>query len=269
MARAPLDPAGQDDERAPSAPGDRRAERRGETDEARAAREALGPKPGPGAPVAERAAHARERTRLTFRRLSGLDRSGPPPEQTRLDQPWHVWTLPNAIGIVRAILIPIFLVTAFSSDDGTDALPAVLFAVCAWGDYADGITARITGQYSRFGALLDPIVDRCLVISGVVVVFAFDLLPRWALVLLVLREFYVLYNGRRAMRMKLELKINWPGRIAVGPVMSALFFAMCGLRTFAEILLYIGLVLSYYAAFLYRREAQRQLAGLRPPSSSA
>ena len=147
--------------------------------------------------------------------------------------------------------------------------PAALFAICAWGDYADGITARITGQYSRFGALLDPIVDRCLVLSGVVVVFAFDLLPRWALVLLVLRELYVLYNGRRAIRLKLDLKINWPGRLAVGPVMSALFFAICGLRTFAAILLYIGLVLAYYAAFLYRREGTRQLAMRGAPSSPA
>ena len=256
MARAPV---GRD--------GD--AARRGETEESRAAREALGPRPGPGAPVAERAAHARERTRLTFRRLSGLDRSGPPPEQTRIGQPWHVWTIPNVIGMVRAILIPIFLVTAFTSENGTDALPAALFAICAWGDYADGITARITGQYSRFGALLDPIVDRCLVISGVVVVYAFDLLPRWALVLLVLRELYVLYNGRQAMRLKLDLKINWPGRIAVGPVMSALFFAMAGLRTFATILLFIGLVLAYYAAFLYRREGRRQLASRGAPSTSA
>ncbi len=219
--------------------------------------------------MAERAAHARERGRLTFRRLSGLDRSGPPPEQTRADQPWRVWTIPNVIGMVRAALIPLFLVTAFISDNGTDALPAALFAICAWGDYADGIAARVTGQYSRFGALMDPIVDRCLVLSGVVVVFAFELLPRWALVLLVLRELYVLYNGRQAIRLKLELKINWPGRIAVGPVMSALFFAMIALRTFAEVLLCIGLILAYYAAFLYRREGRRQLATRAAPSSPA
>ncbi len=241
----------------------------GDTETSRAAREALGPRPGPGAPVAERAAHARERTRLTFRRLSGLDRSGPPPQQTEYGEPWRIRTIPNAIGIARAVLIPVFLLTALTSDAGTDALPAALFAVCAWGDYADGITARITGQYSRFGALLDPIVDRCLVISGVVVVFAFDLLPRWALVLLVVRELYALYNGRQAIRAHLELKINWPGRIAVGPVMSALFFAMCGLRTFAEVLLFSGLALAYYAAVLYRRDRLRQLAHRRAPSSPA
>lgn len=264
MAGPPVEPDGPGGTRATGAAATRRG-----SEEARRAREALGPRPGPGAPVAERAAHARERTRLTFRRLTGLDRSGPPPEQTRLGQPWRVWTIPNVIGMVRAVLIPIFLVTSLTSDNGTDALPAVLFAVCAWGDYADGITARITGQYSRFGALLDPIVDRCLVISGVVVVYAFELLPRWALVLLVLRELYVLYNGRRAMRMQLELKINWPGRLAVGPVMSALFFAMTGLRTFAEVLLYIGLALAYYAAYRYRRDARRLIARRPAPSTRA
>ncbi len=254
MARAPLNRLGE----------------LGETEETRAAREALGPKPGREAPVAERAAHARERTRLTFRRLSGLDRSGPPPEQTRQGEPWRVWTLPNVIGFVRAGLIPLFLVTAFLSDNGTDALPAALFALCAWGDYADGITARITGQYSRLGALMDPIIDRCLVISGVVVVFAFDLLPRWALVLLVLRELYVLYNGRVALKARIDLKINWPGRLAVGPVMSALFFAMCALRTFAEVLLYLGLALAYYAAYLYRRDGLRALAARQgAPSTGA
>src|SRR5207247_35726 len=44
---------------------------------------------------------------LTFRRLTGLDRSGPPPPETRPDAPWHVWTVPNAIGFVRLALIPI------------------------------------------------------------------------------------------------------------------------------------------------------------------
>ena len=198
--------------------------------------------------------------RLTFGRLSGLDRSGPPPEATLPGAPWNVWTIPNAIGFVRLALIPTFLVLAFSSDDGTDALPAIIFAVVAWGDYADGITARITGQYSRFGALLDPVVDRLLVISGVVVCFHFDLLPRWALVVLVAREVLMLVGGRSFLNRGAEIRINWVGRWGVLPTMSALFFALCGLRTFASILLYIGLVMAIAATVLYFRDARAQIA---------
>jgi cardiolipin synthase len=215
-------------------------------------------------PVAEEAA---ERARLTFRRLAGLDRSGPPPPQTLRDQPWNVATIPNAIGFVRLALIPVFLVLALSSESGTDALPAVIFAVVSWSDYADGIAARLTGQYSRFGALLDPFVDRLLVVSGLVVCWHFELLPRWAIALVVFRELFLLVLGLLAQRRGLELRINWPGRLAVWPTMSAIFFALVGLLTLAEVLLYCGLALAWYAVVLYLRDGLAQLGRLRagPP----
>jgi CDP-diacylglycerol--glycerol-3-phosphate 3-phosphatidyltransferase len=193
--------------------------------------------------------------RLTFRRLFGLDRSGPPPPATLSDAPWNVWTIPNAIGFVRLALIPVLLITALSSDGGTDPLPAILFAVIGWSDYADGIAARVTGQYSRFGALLDPVVDRLLVVSGVVICWNFELLPRWALAVLVARELYLLVAGQLALRRGIELKINWWGRWGVWPTMSAIFAAMVGLDTLAHVLFYVGLALSLMAAVFYTRDA--------------
>ena len=136
-----------------------------------------------------------------------------------------------------------------------------------WSDYADGIAARVTGQYSRLGALLDPVVDRLLVVSGVVVCWNFELLPRWALAVLVARELFMLVAGRLALRRGVELKINWWGRWAVWPMMSAIFFALVRPDTLAEILLYVGLALSLVAAAMYVRDA---LAATRAaPSTSA
>jgi cardiolipin synthase len=203
--------------------------------------------------------------RLTFRRLSGLDRSGPPPPQTLAGAPLNVWTIPNAIGFLRLALIPVLLITGLSSDSGTDPLPAIIFAVIGWSDYADGIAARITGQYSRFGALLDPVVDRLLVVSGLAICWKFETLPRWAIAVLVLRELYLLVAGQLALRRGIELKINWWGRWGVWPTMSAIFFALCGVETLAEVLLYIGLALSLVAAAAYTKDA---LAARRPAPSS-
>ena len=191
---------------------------------------------------------------LTFRRLSGLDRSGPPPPETMRDAPWNPWTIPNLIGFVRAALIPAFLVTALSSDTGTEPLPAVLFAVCAWGDYADGIAARVTGQYSKLGALLDPIIDRALVLAGVIVVWHFETLPHWALAVLAVREVVQLGYGQWALRHDIDLTVNWWGRLGVWPAMSALFCALVGLETLAEVLLYMAIVLLSWATALYIRE---------------
>jgi cardiolipin synthase (CMP-forming) len=196
--------------------------------------------------------------RLTLRRLVGLDRSGPPPPQTLTGQPLRPWTVPNAIGFLRLALIPVFLVVAFSSD-GVAAANAILFAVIGWGDYADGIAARVTRQYSRLGALMDPVTDRLLVVSGVVVCWRFDLLPRWALAVLVARELSMVALGRYGLKHGVELRINWPGRVGVAPLMGALFFAMCGLATLAEVLLYVGLLLALTASALYVRAGREQL----------
>ena len=106
---------------------------------------------------------------LTFRRLVGLDRSGGPPPETRRGEPLNPWTIPNAIGIGRILLIPVFLVLALGSGDGRDTTATILFAFIATSDWFDGMAARITGQYSRLGALLDPLTDRLLVISGAIV----------------------------------------------------------------------------------------------------
>jgi CDP-diacylglycerol--glycerol-3-phosphate 3-phosphatidyltransferase len=195
------------------------------------------------------------RDRLTFRRLFGLDRSGPPPAPTRSDAPWHVWTIPNAIGFFRLALIFPMLILGLRSENGTDALPAILFAVISWSDYADGIAARLTGQYSRFGALLDPVVDRMLVISGVIICWKFETLPRWGIAILVARELYLLAAGQYALRHGVELKINWWGRWGVWPTMSAIFFAMAGVSTLAHVLFYVGLALSLIAAVVYTRDA--------------
>ena len=59
-----------------------------------------------------------ERRRLTFGRLVGVDRSGPPPPETLPGAPLNLWTIPNAIGMVRLGLLPIFLAVSFSSDSG-------------------------------------------------------------------------------------------------------------------------------------------------------
>jgi phosphatidylglycerophosphate synthase len=192
-------------------------------------------------------------------RLLGLDRSGPPPPQTQAGQPLRPWTLPNAIGFLRLALIPAFLIVALSSSDGVGAPEATLFAVIGWGDYADGIAARLSGQYSRLGALMDPVTDRLLVICGVIVTWRFDLLPRWALAVLAVRELLMLVVGRYMLGHGVELRINWPGRLAVAPVMGSFFFAMTGLRTFAEVLLYVGLAMALAASALYARTGIHQL----------
>ena len=209
------------------------------------------------------------RARQSKRRLLGIDRSGPPPEATLSGHPLKPWTIPNAIGFARLAGIPVFLVLQLSSPDGHNTLAIVLFALIGWGDYLDGFAARLTGQYSRLGALLDPVIDRLLVISGMVVCWNFSLLPRWAIAVVIAREALMLVLSRYALRRGLELQINWPGRLAVAPIMGAPFFAMVGVHGLALGLLYAGMALALFATALYVWRGIQELRRRRKVSSSA
>jgi CDP-diacylglycerol--glycerol-3-phosphate 3-phosphatidyltransferase len=196
---------------------------------------------------------------LTFRRLVGLDRSGGPPPQTRRGEPLHPWTIPNAIGFARLALIPVFLVVGLSSGDGRSGVAFALFAFIAWSDYIDGMAARITGQYSRLGALLDPLTDRLLVVSGAVVAFHYDTLPRWALVVLAARELLMLGLTQVALRRGFDLEVSMLGRWAVWPVMSALALALVVEGWVLDVLLYVGLAMTLAATARYLQDGVREL----------
>ena len=198
--------------------------------------------------------------RKGFRRQFGLDRSGPPPRQTRPGQPLRPWTIPNAVGYLRLAALPVFLVIAFSSGDGRDAWAAAIFWLIAAGDYVDGFLARATGQYSRMGAILDPIVDRLTILCGAAVCWHFELLPRWALGVLAAREVVTAILAQIYLRRVGELDINWLGRIAVAPVMASIFFAMVSDSWVWSAMLIVGVVLGVLGTIAYVRTGIRELA---------
>jgi hypothetical protein len=66
--------------------------------------------------------------------------------------------------------------------------------------------------------------------------------------------------SRYAMRRNIELKINWPGRLAVAPTMGAPFFAIAGVHWLALVMLYVGMVLALLATVRYVQRGLHQLS---------
>jgi cardiolipin synthase (CMP-forming) len=185
------------------------------------------------------------------RRLFGLDRSGPKPRETRRGQPLRPLTIPNLIGYARLAAIPVFLYLALNSDDGRTAASSILFLAISGADYLDGFLARVTGQYSRMGALLDPVVDRLTVLAGIVVTWEFELLPRWALAVLAVREAITLVLAQLALRRGVDLEINWVGRWSVWLTMGGIFLALATDAWIGPATFLVGLVGSLLASALY------------------
>jgi CDP-diacylglycerol--glycerol-3-phosphate 3-phosphatidyltransferase len=188
-----------------------------------------------------------------------MDRSGGPPPETLKGQPLRPWTIPNAISYLRLALLPVFVVMALNSDDGRDTAATILYFAIAWGDQLDGLAARLTGQYSRLGSLMDPLTDRALVLSGVVVCWHFELLPRWALALLAAREVFMVVLTQVALRRGMDLAINMVGRWAVWPLMFAIFLTLITDTWVADVSLYLGLVLTLWATAIYVQDGLRFL----------
>ena len=192
------------------------------------------------------------------RRLFGLDRSGPPaaadpqgraaqplddPQPGRLRPPGGAAALPRP--------------RLFQSATARSFAAAIVFWAIAAGDYLDGFLARVTGQYSRMGALLDPLVDRLTILSGAVVCWNFELLPRWLLVVLALRELAMLFLAQYGLRHGVDIEVNWPGRISVFPIMGGIWLALFAPGWVATALVVWGTAMAIVATVLYARAGRR------------
>jgi cardiolipin synthase (CMP-forming) len=187
------------------------------------------------------------------RRLFGIDRSGPLPRATRRGAPLHPLTIPNLVGYLRLAAIPVFLYLAWESDDGRYAPATLVYVAITTGDYLDGFLARATGQYSRMGALLDPIVDRAAVLAGAAVCWHFELLPRWALAVLAVREVVTLVLAELALRRGIDIEVNWIGRIGVFAVFASIGLSLMLDSWAIDALFIIGVAISVGATWVYVR----------------
>lgn len=83
-----------------------------------------------------------------------------------------VYSLPNLLTISRIVVIPVIFLSVYINATWWSLLAAVLFIVASITDYFDGYLARARGEVSAFGRLLDPIADKLLVTSALVVLLA-------------------------------------------------------------------------------------------------
>ena len=105
--------------------------------------------------------------------------------------------LPNVLTASRILLIPVFVVV-FSSPTPTRSLvAAALFLIAALTDMFDGYLARRRSQVTNLGRLLDPVADKLLVLSGLILLVQFDRVAAWLAILIIARE--VAVTGVRAL----------------------------------------------------------------------
>ncbi len=104
----------------------------------------------------------------------------------RDDLPDRVWTVPNALSVLRLLGVPLFLWLLLGPE--ADGWAIVLLALAGISDWADGKIARALDQRSQLGTLLDPAADRLYIVATLVALALRDVVPLWLVALLVGRE---------------------------------------------------------------------------------
>ncbi|MBE6466131.1 CDP-alcohol phosphatidyltransferase family protein [Denitrobacterium detoxificans] len=198
-----------------------------------------------------------------------------------------IFTLPNAISFVRLCMIPAFF---FMLMQGNNIAATALFAIAACTDFLDGQIARRTNQVTKLGRMLDPAVDRLLMILGVLGVYLTGRIPLWIIVLVLGRDI-VLMAGYAILlkRWKVRVDVIYPGKVATtfffigfaGLVLNAPLIPGLGWCDFAWLpgfnganvcwaiwFIYAGLLLGAYSTTYYVREALRKLSAARKAERS-
>jgi cardiolipin synthase len=111
---------------------------------------------------------------------------GSPPVADREALPDRVWTLPNALSVLRLLGVPLFLWLLLGPQ--ADGWALVVLVVSGLTDWLDGKLARWLDQGSRLGALLDPAADRLYIVSALIALALRGIVPVWLVALLLGRE---------------------------------------------------------------------------------
>jgi CDP-diacylglycerol---glycerol-3-phosphate 3-phosphatidyltransferase len=97
-------------------------------------------------------------------------------------------TLPNWITVARIVLVPVFVVLAYTNSDAAAVASFFVFGIAGASDILDGYLARKHGTVSRAGQFLDPLADKLLVGAALVVLVDTRAFPLWAAIVIAVRE---------------------------------------------------------------------------------
>lgn len=100
----------------------------------------------------------------------------------------RLWTLPNALTMLRMVLVPVFCWVAVQQTIAMGFLAIAVFLLASLTDAYDGRLARARNEITDFGKLADPIADKALTGAAFVILSMQGLFPWWATALLLVRE---------------------------------------------------------------------------------
>jgi CDP-diacylglycerol--glycerol-3-phosphate 3-phosphatidyltransferase len=173
--------------------------------------------------------------------------------------------LPNKLTILRILLIPAFLAMLLAGGyfiDGTTArlIAVTIFIAASITDFLDGHLARKHNLVSNFGIFMDPIADKLLVASALIAMVGLNLIPSWAVIIIIGRDFIVNALRMVAADKGIAIAAVWSGKIRTAAQMTMIIYVLIVFENnlfanffviFGRVLIYICVILTVYSAADY------------------
>ena len=168
--------------------------------------------------------------------------------------------LANQLSILRILITPLVILLLYFPGKITCSLAVLLFIIASFTDWLDGFIARRYNSVTSLGKFLDPLADKLLICSVLIMFSALDWAPAWVVIVIVCRELVV--TGLRAIAIDegIVLAADKFGKaktvlqiLAIIPIL--LHFPIFGVRLwiFGEAVLYFSMILALYSGFNYCR----------------
>ncbi|MFW7377542.1 MAG: CDP-diacylglycerol--glycerol-3-phosphate 3-phosphatidyltransferase [Oligoflexus sp.] len=163
-------------------------------------------------------------------------------------------TLPNKLTAARVAAIPFLLILYPWEIPVLRGLSAMIFLAAAATDYFDGYIARKYGGVTRLGAVLDPISDKILVASAIILLTYTQQLPAWISTLILCREIAVSGLRLAATEYQMTIEVSQTGKYKTAVQDAAIVLLMLSLPSLqvpGMILIWVSIALSYFSAYQY------------------
>ncbi|MEO5339681.1 MAG: CDP-diacylglycerol--glycerol-3-phosphate 3-phosphatidyltransferase [Magnetococcus sp. MYC-9] len=177
-----------------------------------------------------------------------------------------VWNLPNTLTATRIALIPFFVGFSHLPDRWGYILSALFFSLAAITDWADGYVARRRGLLTQFGRFFDPVADKLLVISALVLLVANNRAPLLLVLVILAREVTVMALRERMAGLGHLVPVSTTGKWKTGFQMTAIIMLLVNeglwgipFQMTGEICLYISTFLTLVSGYRYLHDAWPKL----------
>lgn len=131
--------------------------------------------------------------------------------------------IPNALTIIRFLLIPFILFYIFT---GNYILAFIVFTLSGITDIADGCIARKYNLISNFGKLMDPLADKLTQIATLTSLVVVDIIPLWILVIVLSKEFIMICGASFLYGKDVVVYSKWYGKLSTVLLYVAIVFSL-------------------------------------------